>query len=587
VKRVIDLRKTPPASRAAALGAEASTRDAQHALDSHAFAFITVVNNETQYATCLRYVDALQVPPGYSVEKIVVFGATSMAEGCQRGMEASTARYKVYLHQDLYLVYQGLLSELLHLFSTYPRLGLVGVEGATRLPHAILYSVNNPFHCYGRHWTYRRPGGLSSVLGRANRRRLHFNRFRSFVGDYLPAVVVDGFFMATQYDMPWTSPVGGFELYDEVRAAEFIAAGLEVGIARQQMTWVLHWGSVEEPTAEQRRRRQRDIQQKAATFRRLFAPFVGVAARTLYERHWGAGRAQSSDAARERLGVIIAARSSPETLTRSLRTLLPQCEALKEIESQVVVVDTAPSAGVREAIRVEFPQVTVLASSGTDGVARALNEGLRHLDFPTYVLVMHSDVEVSTGTLARMVSDLRGRSSAAGVVASLMSPDGSVQPQRMAIVELVPQRPPQRAQQVTFVGTACALIRGEAFFDVGLYDERFSSHEDLDWSLRAKRKGYKLVYLPEARAVHYRSERVGRDEPAFTDRSVATLLLVYKHAGRRWAGLLYWAQGIQAGWLARRWRHDGAALRQINDARVQAENLYRKFREENRRPQLL
>jgi GT2 family glycosyltransferase len=501
-------------------------------------------------------------------------------------MEASTARYKVYLHQDLYLVYQGLLSELLHLFSTHPRLGLVGVEGATRLPPAILYSVNNPFHCYGRHWTYRRPGGLSSVLGRANRRRLHFNRFRSFVGDYLPAVVVDGFFMATQYDMPWTSPVGGFELYDEVRAAEFIAAGLEVGIARQQMTWVLHWGSVEEPTAEQRRRRQRDIQQKAATFRRLFAPFVGVAARTLYEQHQGAGPVQSPDAERERLGVVIAAGRNLETIVRGLRTLLPQCEALKDVESQVVVVDTTPAAGVREAIRMEFPQVTVIASPETDAVARALNEGLRHLGFPTYVLVMHSDVEVSTGTLARMVSDLRGRSSAAGVVASLMNPDGTAQSQRMIIVELMPHRP-QRPQQVTFVGTACALIRGEAFFDVGLYDERFSYHEDLDWSLRAKRKGYKFVYLPEARAVHYRSERVGRNKPAFTDRSVATLLLVYKHAGRRWAGLLYWAQGIQAGWLGRRWRHDRAALRQINEARVQAENLYRKFREENRRPQLL
>jgi GT2 family glycosyltransferase len=397
--------------------------------------------------------------------------------------------------------------------------------------------------------------------------------------------VVDGFFMATQYDLPWTSPLGGFELYDKVRAAEFITTGLEVGIARQQMTWVLHWGPAEEPTAEQRQRRQGDLQQNAATFRRLFAPFVGVAAKTLYEQHQGAGEVQSLDAARERLGVVIATDSNSETLIRSLRALLAQCEALKEVESQVVVVDTTPLANSREALRAEFPHVTVISNPGTDGVARALNEGLRHLGFPTYVLVMHSDVEVSTGTLARMVSDLKGRSAAAGVVASLVNPDGTAQSQRMAIVELMPQRP-QRPQRVTFVGTTCALIRGEVFFDVGLYDERFSHHADLDWSVRAKRKGYRFVYLPEAMAVHHRRRQDG-PSAAFPGPAPETVWLVYKHAGRRWAVLLYWAQRIRASWWAFRWRHDSAALRQINEERTQMESLYRKFCEENRRPQLL
>src|SRR5437667_6161962 len=350
LNRVIDLRQTPPPSRATH-GVEAGPQDARRVLNSHAFAFITVVNNETQYATCVRYVDAVQVPPGYSVEKIAVFGATSMAEGCQRGMEASTARYKVYLHQDLYLVHRGLLSELLHLFRTYPRLGLVGVEGATRLPAAVLYSVNNPLHCYGRHWTYRRPGGLSSLLGSANRRRLHFNRFRSFVGDYLPAVVVDGFFMATQYDMPWTSPLGGFELYDKVRAVEFIAAGLEVGIARQQLTWCLHWGSLQEATPQQRMRRQSDLQRKVAAFRRVYGGPIGVQARELYALRRGTAGGLGKDPAGEHLGVVIAAINGRERLLRSLRALLPPCEGLKEVEYKAVVVDSASSDRTVAAVR--------------------------------------------------------------------------------------------------------------------------------------------------------------------------------------------------------------------------------------------
>src|SRR3989442_3304188 len=234
----------------------------QQSLRPHAIAFITCVDDQTQYETCLQYIDALAIPAGHTVEKIAVAGATSMAEGYQRGMQASTAQYKIYIHQDLYLVHKRLLSDLLYLFRTYPRLGMVGVEGATRLPFNVLYSVNNPLHCYGRHWTYRRPGGISSLLGSANRRRLHFNRFRSFAGDYLPAIVVDGFFMATQYDKPWTSPLGGFELYDTVRAVEFIAAGLEVGIARQETTCGLHESRLQEPSRQQWIRRQRDLLHK-------------------------------------------------------------------------------------------------------------------------------------------------------------------------------------------------------------------------------------------------------------------------------------------------------------------------------------
>jgi GT2 family glycosyltransferase len=324
----------------------------------------------------------------------------------------------------------------------------------------------------------------------------------------------------------------------------------------------------------------------AAAFRQLYRPFIGVRARKLYEHHEGAGYSHSPDAVRDRLGVVIVMGHGREMVLRALRSLVPQCEALQEVESRVVVVDTTSTTGTQDAVRHEFPQVTVIANPEAAGVARAFNEGLRHLGFPTYVLLTQDDVEVSAGALAQMISNLRGRSSAAGIIASLMNPDGTAQSQRLAIVELFP-RLLRRPDFVTLVGTTCALIRGEVFFDVGFYDERLSHYEDVDWSLSAKRKGYKFLYLPEATVVHRRHAAVGSSDLAFTDRSVPALLLAYKHAGRRWAVLLYWAQRIRGIWLALRWRNDGAMLSQINEARDQAESLCRRFREENQRPQLL
>ncbi len=584
--RIIDLRTPLPSERALAGGNGGSLRGRMQPLDPHAIAFVTLVNNETQYATCCRYLDALEIPSGYTVERVAVYGATSMAEGYQRAMESSTARYKLYVHQDSYLVHRGLLPELLHLFSTYPRLGMVGVVGATRLPSKAIWWLNNAFNTYGRLREYFRPGGFPASLY-LRRRVLHFSRFRSVVGDYQPAAVVDGLFLATQYDLPWANSLGGFELYDHVQALEFIKAGLEVGIARQEAIWCLHWGPPETRSREQLRLRDDDMFRRAAVLRQRNPTYIGVPVRKLLWEHRHAFR--SSDSARERLGVVIVTSGGREALLRTLRALLPQCDALTEVDSEVVVVGDASTGGVAEAVHGEFPRVIVMKDPTTAGPAQACNLGLRQLGFPTYVLVMHDGVEVFPGTLARMVRYLREHPSTAGVVASLTDHSGTVLPQRTGIVGLVLSRP-RRPQRVSFVGRTCTLTRGEVFFDVGLYDDRFRvAYEDLEWSLRAKRRGYAFAFLPEAKATMYHRAADANGEPSTTgaDRLVDSVWLVYKHAGRRWAVVVYWAQRLRTWWLAFRWRHNRDARGRLDGANARMRGLYRRFRNENRLPRPL
>lgn len=296
----------------------------------------------------------------------------------------------------------------------------------------------------------------------------------------------------------------------------------------------------------------------------------------------------SPDPARECLGVVIVTFNGRDVLLGALRTLLPSCDALQGIASQVVVVDNASTDGTVEAVRREFPQVRVIANATNDGPARGFNLGLRQLHAPSYVLVMHHDVEFAAGALERMVAYLRQHPSAAGVVGSLTTPQGAVQVQRLAIVELLLRRP-QQPQPISFVATTCALVRGEVFFDVGLYDEHFKfQKEDLDWSLRAKRKGYGFAFLPAAGVIHHGGRGMGRNRSAISaDLFIAQLWLVYKHGGRRWATAACWIQRLRAKWLAFRWRDNREALRLLDDVMARLEGLYRRFRAENARPQLL
>ncbi len=68
----------------------------------------------------------------------------------------------------------------------------------------------------------------------------------------------------------------------------FIKAGLEVGIARQEAVWCLHWGRLEERAPEQNRMRDIEFHDKVVVFRQQYREFISVPARSLYEQHRGA-----------------------------------------------------------------------------------------------------------------------------------------------------------------------------------------------------------------------------------------------------------------------------------------------------------
>jgi hypothetical protein len=57
--------------------------------------------------------------------------------------------------------------------------------------------------------------------------------------------------------------------------------------------------------------------------------------------------------------------------------------------------------------------------------------------------------------------------------------------------------------EVEIIAGGTLLIKKEIFDDIGGFDERyFLSHDDIDWEIRLKKKGYKIVVIPEAIIYH-------------------------------------------------------------------------------------
>jgi hypothetical protein len=95
--------------------------------------------------------------------------------------------------------------------------------------------------------------GLPSILGWPSQLtygslyhtmdKLHMDivLFNSVINDYEKVLAVDGFIMATQYDIDWREDLfKGWHFYDISQSLEFKKAGYEVGVVKQKTPWVIH-----------------------------------------------------------------------------------------------------------------------------------------------------------------------------------------------------------------------------------------------------------------------------------------------------------------------------------------------------------
>lgn len=191
-------------------------------MNTKKIAFIICVNDETYYRECLFYLDRLRVPDGFSLEVYAVRAAGSIFAAYNEAMQKSEAKYKIYMHQDVFLIEQDILIHLLQLFKEHPEVGMAGLLGATGAPS------NRRFY---RTWD------VGNVIGCNENKAFH-----NELGKEAAAVfAIDGMFMMTQYDIPWREDVlDGWDFYDFSQSMEFRHRGYEIWVPRQEQPWSIH-----------------------------------------------------------------------------------------------------------------------------------------------------------------------------------------------------------------------------------------------------------------------------------------------------------------------------------------------------------
>jgi hypothetical protein len=213
-----------------------------------------------------------------------------------------------------------------------------------------------------------------------------------------------------------------------------------------------------------------------------------------------------------------------ECLGSVSRVSYPNCRTL--------VVDNGSTDDSVAEIRAAWPSVELLELNGNLGYAEGNNVGIRHAlkHCPEYIFVLNNDTMVRSDTITHLVEVMEAdpRIGMAGPRVYCADPADRVFAEGSFILwsrgSIEHRGMFQSAaaggaavESVDFLVGCGVLVRRALIEDVGLLDPHYYlNYEDVEWAVRARRKGFRVLYVPEAVMWHKVSATLGRHSAANT-----------------------------------------------------------------------
>lgn len=276
----------------------------------------------------------------------------------------------------------------------------------------------------------------------------------------------------------------------------------------------------------------------------------------------------------------------------NVKYFLEQClmsvqQAKQDLEMEVFVVDNNSVDGSVEMVRRKFPEVKVIANKENFGFSRANNQAIKASQ-GRYALLLNPDTVVEQDTFTKCVAYLDNHPDVGGLGVKMIDGQGKFLPESkrglprpnvaffkiFGLSRLFPRSKTfnryhmghldkEETNEVEVLAGAFMMLRRETLDKTGLLDEDYFMYgEDIDLSYRINQAGYKNVYFPETRIIHYKGESTKKRSVnyVFTFYN-AMIIFAKKHFSSRHAQLfsflinmaIYLRAGIAL--INRFWKH--------------------------------
>lgn len=253
-------------------------------------------------------------------------------------------------------------------------------------------------------------------------------------------------------------------------------------------------------------------------------------------------------------------------------SLLTDCvgSAVEQVR-ELIIVDNASSDNSLTHLTARFsdePRLRVIQNDQNLGFATACNIGVNAAT-DQYLLFLNPDCVLTPDAVSQLYNVLEDNPDTGMVGGLLLNPDGAEQrggrravptpwrsfvrafglthfanrwPKIFFDFHLQRQPLPDHPIEVEAISGACMMVRREALNDVGLLDEGYFMHcEDLDWCMRFRQKGWKILFVPDVKLTHHQGA-CSKARPIFVEwhKHKGMMRFYKKFFRRQYPGVLMW-----------------------------------------------
>lgn len=217
------------------------------------------------------------------------------------------------------------------------------------------------------------------------------------------------------------------------------------------------------------------------------------------------------------LAVVIVNFNTSKLLQECLKSIFT---SRQRVDFEVLVVDNGSSDDSVSLVKRKFPQVRVIEAKENLGFSKGNNLGIKALN-ADYYLLLNSDTLVEQSVFDELITFAK-ENFLDIASCKLLNPDRSFQANGgkfpfglplwswlSGLDFLHPSIPsfhqgnPAYYRDIDWVGGTAMLIGKKLIDQIGLLDENiFMYAEDVEYCLRAKKKGFKIGWTPTASIVH-------------------------------------------------------------------------------------
>jgi GT2 family glycosyltransferase len=224
-----------------------------------------------------------------------------------------------------------------------------------------------------------------------------------------------------------------------------------------------------------------------------------------------------------KVSVVIVTWNAKSYVAECLQSMRENCQ----IPAEIIVVDNASSDGTPELVRSVFPECRLVETGANLGFAKGNNIGIA-LATGKYLFLVNSDVKILPGCVENLVELMEANPDMGLAGPQMLGADGSIRRstmrfptlwnsscRAMALDSVFPHSGVfagylmgdfnhQRTRDVEILNGWFWVVRRKALDQVGGLDEDFFMYgEDMDWSYRFRKAGWRNAFCAESTAVHY------------------------------------------------------------------------------------